>query len=113
MNENTTTTATETKTLSAEMIQAIKDAGGQNIYVLQLQERSRSGMSRRLAFYMVFNGDLININRYIRPNLSPDSNFFRVNGYGFDAIALTLSSFYSRNGIPTDLAYSYNGIYIN
>lgn len=109
MNENTTATATATETLSAEMIQAIKDAGGQNIYVLQ--EYSRSGMSRRLAFYMVFNGDLIAISRYIRPNLSPDSNFFRVNGCGFDAPANILSSFYGRNGIPINLAYRYNRMY--
>lgn len=103
------TTATETMTLSAEMIQAIRDAGGHNVYVIQ--EYSRSGMSRRLSFHMVFDGRLIGINRYIRPDLSPDQHFFRVNGCGFDAPAAILSGFYGRNGIPTDLAQRYDTIY--
>jgi len=105
------TTATETQTLSAEMIQAIKEAEGRNIYVIT--KHSKSGMSRRLSFHMVFDGRLVEINRYIRPDLSPDRHYIRVTGCGFDAPANILSSFYGRNGIPTNLAYRYDKIYID
>lgn len=106
MKKNTNTT---TEVISAEMIQAIRDAGGRNVYVMT--ERSRSGMSKRLSFHMVFNGRLVEINHFIKPDLSLDRHWVRVNGCGFDAIASTLSAFYSRNGIPADAAYHYSGIY--
>lgn len=102
-------TATAAQALSAEMVQAIIDARGDNIYVRT--EYSRSGMSRRLSFHMIFDGRLIEINNFIKPDLSPGSHWVRVDGYGFDAIASELSSLYGRNGIPEDFAYKYNRIY--
>ena len=63
---------------------------------------SRSGMSRTMSFYMIEDGELINITHVIAQALGKKLNdqewSFRVSGCGMDMIAHTLDVFASKLG---------------
>ena len=67
---------------------------------------SKSGMSRRLSFFMVEDSELINITHVIAQVLGKKLNnkecSFRVKGCGMDMIFATLSAFASRIGFKKD-----------
>ena len=71
------------------------------IYAI-VRSMARSGMSRRLSFFMVEDGELINITHIIAQALGKKLNAkewsFRVSGCGMDMVAHTLDVFASKLG---------------
>lgn len=72
---------------------------------------AKSGMSRRLSFFMVDDGALINITQVIAQVLDYKLNkrewSFRVGGCGMDMIAHTLDCFASRLGFEKTPSWVY------
>ena len=73
---------------------------------------SRSGMSRRLSFFMVDDGELINVTQVIAQVLGKTMNesewSFRVSGCGMDMIAHTLDCFASKLGFEKTPSWVYH-----
>lgn len=73
---------------------------------------ARSGMSRRLSFFMVEDGALINITQVIAQCLGYTLNerewSFRVSGCGMDMIAHTLDCFASKLGFENTPTWVYH-----
>lgn len=73
---------------------------------------AKSGMSRRLSFFMIEDGELINITQVIAQVLDKTLNehewSFRVSGCGMDMIAHTLDCFASRLGFEKTPSWVYH-----
>lgn len=73
---------------------------------------SKSGMSRRLSFFMIEDGDLRNITHVIAQCLGKTLNeqewSFRVSGCGMDMIAHTLDCFASKLGFKETPSWVYH-----
>lgn len=73
---------------------------------------ARSGMSRRLSFFMIEDGELINITHVIAQALDYKLDnrewSIRVNGCGMDMIAHALSCFASKLGFKKTPSWVYH-----
>lgn len=73
---------------------------------------AKSGMSRRLSFFMIEDGDLRNITQVIAQVLDKTLNeqewSFRVSGCGMDMIAHTLDCFASKLGFKETPSWVYH-----
>lgn len=84
---------------------------GSKIYAI-IRGVSRSGMSRRLSFFMIEDGELRDVTHVIAQAIDRKLNnhewSFRVNGCGMDMIAHTLDCFASKLGFEKTPSWVYH-----
>ena len=89
------------------VIEAIKAKQGKNVaaYVTSV---SRSGMSRRVKYFLVEEDDIKPITYIMGGDMDKG---LRLNGCGMDMIAHGLDCFYRDSGINPQFAYNYKSLY--
>lgn len=89
------------------VISAIKARQGKNVaaYVVKV---SRSGMSRRIKYFLVEEDDIKPITWIMGGDMDKG---LRLQGCGMDMIAHGLDCFYRENAIDTNFAYNYKSLY--
>lgn len=99
MKKGTTTKLCED--FKTKAINSIIEHEGRNV-LATITSVSKSGMSRRIKFYWINDDQIYPITHYFEG--AQNTNGLYVRGYGMDMIFATLSYFYMKLGIKSEIA---------